>query len=208
MITKRFIEKCIRDYIKNFGGGGKLTSYFIFGYGSLMYPWGVNGRGMRHTYKWPDLQTASLDNFQRGMFAGYNKVSFYGILPNKDHSMNGAIFQIHTRYDRAMFLLSEGAAAVQKLLFGKLMYKLTDVTPYISGVQLPENATVFTLVCDKDNGGGRTPYPQYQERVWLGIQKWGPDFLNVFQQTGGIRPRKKKRKNVQIKRKIEKRNIK
>ena len=39
-------------------------TYFI-GYGSLMYPDGINGRGMKHHYEWKDLIPVEVTGFKR-----------------------------------------------------------------------------------------------------------------------------------------------
>ncbi len=174
--------------------GDKLTNYFVFGYGSLMYPWGINGRRMIHNYEWVDLQTATLSNFERGMFAGFDRYSFYGIIPNGNHNMNGVVFKIDTKRDLHNFLMSEGAAQEQKGWFpgGKLTYNLKDVTHRISDVRLPRGATVYTLVCDRDESAGRPVRPGYRRNVWRGIEHWGSDFRREFLLTGGLQPVKKK----------------
>lgn len=190
-------EQMIRSFVKTYAKKGNLKDFFVFGYGSLMYPNGVNGRGMQHHYTWKDLILARLKGYKRGMFAGYGRVSFYGILPHeeKDYLINGALIQIHTGFDLACFLLSEGTAPVQERLFGRTMYKLVDVTDKIRPYEaidhfIPKNASIHTLVCEQDYGGGRgrRPYPGYQERVWLGIRLWGRDFVDEFLKTGGVNP--------------------
>ncbi len=181
-------ESRIKEHEKT----AKLKNFFIFGYGSLMYPWGINGRGMSYRYGWSNIQTALLDNFKRGMFGSFDQVGFYGILANKYHHMNGVVFKIRTGYDLRQFLISEGAASGQAAWIKKLTYNVANVTRHVSGVELPPEARVYTLVCDVDNGTMFPPRRGYQAEVFKGIERWGNDFTRVFLSTGGVRPKKKK----------------
>lgn len=186
--------KVSKNYLQRYERSRKLENFFIFGYGSLMYPCGINGRGMYSTYDWPDLKTAVLSGFKRGMFASFQEVGFYGILPSKNHYMNGVVFKINTGHDLRSFLISEGAASGQEKWIGKLTYLLTNVTEHISDVNLPDKARVYTLVCDADNGTMFPPRYGYQRAVYNGIEKWGENFKRVFLSTGGVRPVLKRKK--------------
>jgi len=202
-MNKKLKDMAIHAFVRSYAKKGPLQNFFVFGYGSLMYPSGVNGRGMDYYYDWDSLKLARLKGYKRGMYAGHSIVSYYGILPceDKEHTINGILMKIHTGYDLAAFLLSEGTANIYKILFGDTMYDLVDVTehtlPY-EKLDLPKGSKVHTLVCDKDHGKGRDPYPGYQERVWQGIHIWGKEFSEEFLQTGGVNPfivRKRRGKN-------------
>ena len=73
---------------------------YIFGYGSLCYPDGINGRGLIHQYKWEDLKPSYLDGYKRGWYAVYkDRYLFYGIIPFPSQYLNGVLIPIHTKYD-------------------------------------------------------------------------------------------------------------
>jgi hypothetical protein len=174
---------------------GDLENFFVFGYGSLMYPAGLNRRGMNKIYKWNDITLARLRGYKRGMFAGFADICFYGILPSEDpnYAINGTLVKIHTHRDYAFFSISEGIAEPQKHIFGYRMYDLVDVTTNIAPyerLKLPKGSRVYTLVCPEDRGEGvgRKPAGGYQESVWQGIRAWGKDFREEFLETGGVNP--------------------
>jgi len=155
---------------------------FFFGYGSLMYPSGINGRGMRKDYKKTDLQTAQLKGFARGLFArSFNMCLYYGIKEDPTSVINGVIFEVQDNYDYTRLMISEGA----HVSFGEYsVYKLADVTDRISAVNLPPDSKVFVVVPVTVTEVGFLPV-EYVYRVWEGIQFWGKAFVKEFLATGG-----------------------
>lgn len=72
---------------------------FIFGYGSLMYPDGINGRGMRCIYEYKDISQAQLNGYERGMYATWGNRLFYGIIKKENAYLNGTVFEVYDLYD-------------------------------------------------------------------------------------------------------------
>lgn len=87
----------------------------IFGYGSLIHPFGINGRGMRYWYKDKDLTEATLVGYTRNWNAhiigvkGDYFTSFLGIQQSNNPltRINGVVFEINL-WDLPQFLASEG----------------------------------------------------------------------------------------------------
>lgn len=158
-----------------------MSKVFFFGYGSLMYPSGVNGRGMLHHYTKRDLFPAELVGFKRGMIAGYGEWLFYGINEDKDAEMNGTIMPIHDEYDLHALLRNEGA-----LNYKNPMYIVEDVTDRVTSHRIDTgNTKILTLVNRRKDRG--TPYPGYCENVFKGIQYHGREFIDKFLETGGCK---------------------
>ena len=157
-----------------------MKRLFFFGYGSLMYPHGINGRGMNYQYVWEDIHKAKLDGFSRGMIAQYLDWLFYGIKKDKNSSINGTLMEIHSRHDLEALLRNEGA-----LGYANPTYKVEDITNSITCQSLDlDNSKVLTLINNKIGEGSH--YPNYTEHVYHGIQKHGEEFIEEFLQTGGI----------------------
>ena len=76
----------------------KEPTYFV-GYGSLMYPDGINGRGMRRFYQWDDLIPIVLQGFKRSFCALFKKLAFYGIYRQPNSELNAVAFKIQSIYD-------------------------------------------------------------------------------------------------------------
>ena len=160
----------------------KEPTYFV-GYGSLMYPDGINGRGMRRFYQWDDLIPIVLQGFKRSFCALFKKLAFYGIYRQPNSELNAVAFKIQSIYDYTMLLLDEGAHPVYK----NAMYNVLNVKDQVYGYDFPENARVMVLETrDIDETSGYIP-EYYIKRTWEGIQHWGKEFSKKFLETGGMK---------------------
>ena len=156
---------------------------FFFGYGSLMYPMGINGRGMIHRYEWKDLNTARLKGFERSLCARADRRLYYGLREEKDVLINGTVFEVFDDYDYTHLMISEGAHPA----FGaSMVYKSVDVTKKIYNFDIIEDMKVFAVIPIFPTDKGIIP-PHYVADVWFGIEKWGKDFQSEFAKTGGRR---------------------
>jgi hypothetical protein len=79
---------------------------YIFGYGSLLYANGINGRGMKRIYTDDDLIPCILNGYYRAWNAVHNGIRYLGISPNPTSSINGVVFLID-KCDIAAFRKSE-----------------------------------------------------------------------------------------------------
>jgi len=168
----------------------KPTCY-VFGYGSLMYPSGINGRGMSHEYQWKDLSPATLYGFRRGMYACYARLLYYGLLWDTRGCVEGVLVPIFSEKDFLALLDSEGASDKYK----NKMYKVEDVSlcVYKNGVPMFNvhdhvDTPIHTLVSkeDKSDEGRLTPW--YIADVWHGIRHWGENTMELMHKTGIVRP--------------------
>jgi len=146
---------------------------FIFGYGSLCYPEGINGRGMEKRYTWDDLQVARLFGYTRGWYARIKDFMFYGILPasDKEH-LNGVIFEVSKR-DLAVLNKSEYEGIVYDLKFVEIEEK-----------EKLGDSRVYSYVAKREfTKDGAIKAPGYEEQILEKIQHWGEDFVKEFIQT-------------------------
>jgi cation transport regulator ChaC len=160
---------------------------YIFGYGSLMYPSGINGRGMDYNYTWKDLSVSRLSDYKRGIFAHYINNTYYGIMESKGDMVNGVLFKIHSNIDFERLMIDEKSSETYQNTKKEPVYKIVDVTNKIT---FPKkcSAKIFTLVNTKDKSCYGKITKSYLRHVHGGIQPWGPDFVNNFLKTGGILP--------------------
>lgn len=169
---------------------------YFFGYGSLMYPSGLDGRGIRHRYTWEDLVVARLADYERGMSAFFSGRNFYGLLPKKGSHLNGVVFRIPDWYSYRSLLGVEGATSS----YGKhRTYIPVDVTGKITAWgswKVPKGFRVMTLVCPSDKTGLGKVTPWYAYGVWAGIQHWGEEFVAEFLKTGGLKEAPKAKRRV------------
>lgn len=157
---------------------------YIFGYGSLMYPSGINGRGMDYNYKWKDLCEAVLSDYKRGMFAHYVN-NYYGIMKSKGDLVNGVVFEVHTDDDFGRLLINEGASEIYRNTKTGLMYEVVDVSDKMTPSFYKK---VFAFVNTKDKSGCGKVTKSYVRSVYKNIQPWGYNFVDVFLRTGGMKP--------------------
>lgn len=119
---------------------------YIFGYGSLISPRGINGRKMRHFYQEKDLTDVTLKGYVRGWTGHYFDTAYLGISKGKKtDEVNGVVFKVDLP-DLRPFMNSEG--------FG------SECPPYIlEKVNIPGFREVYTcLVENPDFEGGVIPW--------------------------------------------------
>ena len=176
--SKKELIAAIKDYVE--------PTYFI-GYGSLMYPSGINGRGMEKQYKWKDLIPIELSGFKRSFCAVFKELAFYGIYERQGAEMNAIAFKIHSKHDYAMLLVDEGAHPIYK----PPMYNVRHVINDVKGFAFPEGSRVMIL--ESRNIDEKTGYiPEYYvDHTWHGIKHWGEEFRQKFLETGGMAYNKK-----------------
>lgn len=182
---------------------------YVFGYGSLMYPNGINERGMRHKYIWEDLSLAEVIGYSRGMFAAYANRTFYGMMKNNSKVTNGVLMPIFSEKDLNALWMDEGVHKCYQDTKHGPMYKVQEIsndvwitarpinTDFINVRQLvlaeklalPEsNIPIFALINTVDKSSEGMTSPWYISHVWKGIKPWGEEFRRRFVNTGGIRP--------------------
>jgi len=161
---------------------------FFFGYGSLMYPGGINRRGMKKVYGPTDLFQANLKGFSRSLCArSWNGLLYYGVKEDVSSVINGVAFEVLDDYDHTKLLISEGAHPS----FGTAcVYKTIEVTDKISCSDIPADARIFIVVPISPTDIGYIPM-YYVKEVWEGIKFWGKDFEKEFLRTGGRKYDKK-----------------
>lgn len=159
---------------------------FFLGYGSLLWPAGINGRGLHQKYTAKNLIPVRLNGYKRGLSSYYQGRNFYGLLPEKSSSLNGVMFPIATKRDYRALLFNEGALKT----FGK--YQVYWPTRVTNKVELPVDFTmpagwrIMTLVCKEDRTGLGSVTPWYISRCEEFAGRWGDEFLDDFYETGGV----------------------
>lgn len=164
---------------------------YVFGYGSLMYPSGINGRGMKYKYTWKDLHHAEIIDYRRGMFAAYCHQAYYGIMKAPGKVTNGVLIPIFSKKDLNALWLNEGAHACYRNTKQGLLYEVHEVSDNIYVFDKYRDTrfhTVFTLVSITDKSKEGIIPPWYVADVWKGIKPWGESFRHRFINTGGIEP--------------------
>ena len=161
----------------------KKHPHYFFGYGSLMYPSGINGRGMKHEYKKEEIIPVKLRGYERSFCSRYEELTFYGIYPKEDSWINGVIFPIYSQYDYEMLLTDEGVYQEPPL------YTLKNVAPDVrfvygyAGTKMGETIGLMGNIIDTETGY----MPEYYVRhVWDGIVIHGGQFGADFLATGGV----------------------
>lgn len=159
---------------------------FFFGYGSLLWPPGINGRGMQTRYEVKDLIPARLHGYKRNFGAYFQGRNFYGLLPDPKSTVNGIIFPISNKKDYRALLNDEGALKA----YGKYQVywatRVSDKMEYLAPFELPVGWRVMTLICNEDKSGRGHISPWYVERCSKFASMWGEDFLREFYATGGM----------------------
>ena len=155
-----------------------MDNLYIFGYGSLCYPAGINGRGMEHEYTFDELHTVILDSYKRGWYAKYNRWSFYGIILSNKHNVNGVVIKIYSKSDLLALFKSEEVGKV---------YEVHDVTKKIMGFPaFQTRPTILSLIALNKNCLYGNKYPYYEQDVFNGISHWGKGFVESFENTTHI----------------------
>jgi hypothetical protein len=166
----------------------------MFGYGSLMYPSGINGRGLIHRYVWKDLSTATLLGYKRGTFAEYGGLRYYGVMKADKSTVEGVLVPIFSDLDLEALLINEGAHDIYKATVRGKMYEVANVTKTIcrSSYLIPTTTPIYTLVSKIDKSDRGYAAPWYVADVWAGVSKspWGNVFVESLLRTDLIKPSK------------------
>ena len=113
---------------------------FIFGYGSLIYPEGINSRGLSRVYIESDLKDAFLSSFKRSWEVMFEDTLYLGVTLADRQGTNGVIFEV-SKDDMLPLIESENANGADR------SYDVIEVTTLISSwYPLPNDAKVFTFV--------------------------------------------------------------
>jgi hypothetical protein len=161
-------------------------TYFL-GYGSLMYPDGINTRGMHKYYTNEDLMPVTLTGFKRSFCALFKDLAFYGIYKDAGSELNGIMFEIESLHDYTMLLMAEAAHPIYK----PMMYNLLDVRDQVAmypGNVLGDGRVMVLESREIDEESGYIP-KYYVSDVYDGIQRWGQEFSLEFLRTGGQAPK-------------------
>lgn len=151
-----------------------MEKTYIFGYGSLVIPHGINHRGMKYNYSGKDLHEAKLVGFKRE----WNAISKVGVrylgVVNNDNSncVNGVIFEVHSLNDLEAFKKSEEIPVT---------YTLDDVTEKVETTFKIEGK-VFTCVTCKPSGLGEVSR-YYYNFICSAIRDRGEKFEREFRET-------------------------
>ena len=167
---------------------------YVLGYGSLMYPDGINGRGLVHKYTWGDLSTCTLSGYKRGMFACYIGLLYYGVMKSHSSTVEGVLVPIFSKGDFEALVINEGAHDKYESTPHGKMYDVVDVTKsvcrfsYLTPAAMP--IYVLSNRVDKSDKGRITPW--YIANVWQGVlaAPWGYAFIGSLLRTGIMRPSK------------------
>lgn len=168
----RKIKKGITDVIKHKRTiHDKLKTVWIFGYGSLIYPDGINGRGMKYHYNDNDLKEVILRGYKREWNALAFRTRYLGIVKSQFHWVNGVIFQIHSQEDLEALKRSEMAGVV---------YDFVDVTENVE--PKPNNSIILTCVTINPTREGHVA-PYYKDIIEYALKVRGKKFEDAFRRT-------------------------
>jgi cation transport regulator ChaC len=148
------------------------NTVYIFGYGSLIYAEGINGRGLVKTYTEQDLIVTRLKGYRREWNAlDADGWTYLGLAEDPESTVNGILFPLETdRKDIRNFDTSE---AIHTL------YDLVDVTDL---VEADPDALVLTDVTKHPQYGGKID-PDYWAMLNTGFKIRGAAFQAEFQRT-------------------------
>jgi len=153
---------------------------YVFGYGSLVGPSGINGRGMRKFYRNKDLTETYLHGYERHLLAGnpMSEINYYGVNESKGSKINGVVFEINDQ-DIPAFKISEGFGFSPECQ----PYKMVDVT---SKIDLKLAGRVWTCVSLHRFDGKVTNY--YKIKVDEALSSRSKQFKKEF--TPYLKPKK------------------
>ena len=159
----------------------------FFGYGSLMYYHGINGRGMLHTYRSNDeLFPVLVKGLKRSMSAEAvvnihgTLARFYSVDINKNSKVFGMLFDVHTLHDLQALLTNEGARPI----YNNGHYHLYDISDCFDKRycgDLPK----LTLVCSEKEDRPDLYYPGYVDLVYNNLSI---KYRRAFLETEGVYP--------------------
>lgn len=154
-----------------------MNKLYFFGYGSLIFPGGINGRGMAYLYRDSDLTEIVVDGYKREWNVTYNwnrkeSYRYYGLSKDEDSSVPGVMFEVHDERDFAALKRSEG---------GDDIYEYIDITEDVRGssVILPDGAKVITCLTKNPSEEGIIP-EYYKKVVKNGLSKRSEFFRRAF----------------------------
>ncbi|TET59668.1 MAG: hypothetical protein E3J47_08270 [Candidatus Stahlbacteria bacterium] len=179
----------------------KKHDVYVFGYGSLLYPEGWEGRNMREVHR--DLVPTNLNNFERGPFGLYGFANFYGVIRTKGRYLNGVVTHIKHPSDYFYLMLSEFVVGLHRYA----NYRVVDVTNEIE-IDLSKRAVVHTVAnrpINRIKMLTSVPSSGYYNSVMYNIKGFHTEkFVDEFFKTGGfkngreVRRYLKRRGNVNI----------
>lgn len=156
---------------------------YIFGYGSLLYPPGINGRTPQ-SYDADQLHEAWLFGYRREWSATWNRnsVTYLGIVPDSNSKVNGVIFQLEEQYFQK-FAVTEASEEGNP----DPMYNFVDVRTQIgleleSDLVLTPQDRILTCVTAKPNFNG-VILKYYVDIIHKALQHRGLGFKNEFMKT-------------------------
>jgi hypothetical protein len=159
---------------------------WVFGYGSLLIPEGINGRGMQHVYSEEDIFEVVLKGFHREWNAVTWNSRFLGLSSDPNTVVNGVVFRIHSEEDYLAFLQSECSS----LSNPNPVYTLLDVTHNIFPSSdyrayfafthsLSPEDIIYTCVTNKPSTEGSISQT-YKDLIMRALVQRGHDFANEF----------------------------
>ena len=152
---------------------------YIFGYGSLIFAEGINGRGLKKTYRERDLLVTRLNGYRREWNAlDADGWTYLGLIEDPGASVNGVLFQLET--DLADIRNFDTSEAVHTL------YELVDVADL---VEIFPGSIVLTDVIKHPSYGGKID-PEYRATIEKGLQIRGPEFRAEFLKTTSFEGRR------------------
>lgn len=162
-----------------------MQETYMFGYGSLMFPEGTNGRNMVHNYCAEEFVIARLLNFERGAYLDWSGRRYYSLKEKENAYVLGTVIKIDSEEDLDNLLKSE--RAVRYSPNSLVAYEVVDVTKLMLKFVVPAGARVLTLIHPKElKAKDGELYTWYQQFVWEHIQEYyGDDFVKEFLTTGG-----------------------
>jgi hypothetical protein len=177
-------------------GLGKIKfPVYVFGYGSLLFPYGWNRRGMQKIYEDDDLIPCWLNGYKRGMYGRFHRQLYYGIIPQDGARCNGIIARVDNEYDYVKLMDSERAEQVIRAYYpydvGPINYRIADVTSMITdaGPNREEGLRIHAVVNRVEDPLREKAMPvwAYYAHVWKEINQYrSKKFVKDFLATGGI----------------------
>lgn len=161
---------------------------FVAGFGSLMFNWGVNGRGILVRYEKSDLVIADLVGYKRTYEAEIKGNRYLGISEFEDKEemkINISVFYIPNSGWNA-FLASESSHPNQ-IENDPINYPLYDIKDISSNIRWREEPftrdPVYACITHCPSVFGKVR-KEYHEKVLYGIEdSWGEKELEFFMKT-------------------------
>ena len=154
---------------------------YIFGYGSLMYPDGINCRGLSRKYNASDFHYLLLKNFKRELNIYYLGTYFYGMKTEVDSRTYGAIIPISVE---DLYILTEDERSAP--LHNKEVYILCDISSSvdIDGIVVTflSNNKYIRKPSSRQLHNGLTF--DYIKKISKGLEQCCD--VGMFKKTGGI----------------------